>query len=73
MIAAVLSALAVRQSDAATLTLRHTGSAERPVRGSMMWWTRSPLCRHCLRRVLDVASPVPLPSVTLHGGSPSVS
>jgi len=33
---AVLTALATRQLSATTLTLRHTGSADEPVRGSTM-------------------------------------
>ena len=41
MIAAVLTVLAARQVWAATLTVRHTGSADHPVRGSRMWWTSS--------------------------------
>jgi len=36
--AAVLTVLAAKQLSAATLTLRHTGSADAPVRGSTMWW-----------------------------------
>ena len=42
MIAAVLTVLAAKQVCAATLTVRHTGSADRPVRGSAMWWTSRP-------------------------------
>jgi hypothetical protein len=37
MIAAVLIVLAAAHVGAAMLTVRHTGSADRPVRGSRMW------------------------------------
>lgn len=64
MIAAVLTVLAARQLSAATLTLRHTGSADAPVRGSTMWWWASPARHHRRRPVLDVASPVSAPMTT---------
>jgi hypothetical protein len=57
MTAAVLAAFASAQLSAATETVRHTGSAGRPVRGSRMWCSTSP--PRCQRRaaVLEVARP----------------
>ena len=73
MIAAVLTVLAARQVCAATLTVRHTGSADHPVRGSRMWWTRSAPRRHRRRIVLDVASAAPDGSATEPAGSSASS
>src|SRR3954470_2377135 len=73
MIAAVLTVLAAKQVCAAALTVRHTGSADHPVRGSRMWWTTS--LSHRQRRwiVLDVASAAPDGSATEPAGSSASS
>ena len=58
-IAAVLAVLASTHEAAATVTVRHTGAAGSPVRGSTMWWTSRPARRQRRTVVLDVARPPP--------------
>src|SRR5262249_58400608 len=57
MIAAVLAVLASAQVAAATDTVRHTGAAGSPERGSRMWCRTSPPRRQRRAAVLDVARP----------------
>ena len=57
MIAAVLAMLASVQVAAATETVRQTGAAGSPVRGSRMWCSTSPPRRQRRAAVLEVARP----------------
>src|SRR6185312_2877372 len=58
-IAAVLAVFAPTQLAAVTVTVRQTGSAGRPVRGSSTWWKAVPPRRQRRTAVLDVARPPP--------------
>ena len=67
MIAVVLATFAASAVGAATDTVRHTGGAGRPLRGSRMWCScRPPRC-HRRAIVVDVARP-PYDSVTSADG-----
>ena len=67
MIAAVLAMLASVQLAAATETVRQTGAAGSPVRGSRMWWSTSPPRRQRRAAVLEVARPPPWMATTADG------
>src|SRR5882724_4383143 len=69
MIAAVAAVFASAQVAAATETVRHTGAAGRPVRGSRMWCSTSPPRRQRRAAVDDVASPPSLIVTTWLGPS----
>lgn len=69
-IAAVDAGFASTHDVAATVTVRHTSRAGRPVLASTTWWTVSPPRDHRRTVVLDVASP-PTPIRTLCLGSGS--
>ena len=57
MTEAVLAALASTAVPPVTETVRHTGAAGSPLRGSRMWWNTYPPRRQRRAVVLEVASP----------------
>ena len=52
-----LAVLAATQVGPVAVTVRHTSSAGRPVRGSSRWWRATPPWLHRRTRVLEVARP----------------